>query len=83
VTPREAVDAKIAGAVHHFAWRAISTLDFVLKDPGLEPYINEARSIRAKLEESDHQAFEQVGQQFADILIGSEETSGGEQRPET
>jgi AbiV family abortive infection protein len=74
VIPREAVDPKIAEAVHHFAWRAISTLDFVLKDGNLERYVKQARSIRAKLAESDHQAFEQVGQQLAEILFGSEKT---------
>jgi hypothetical protein len=50
----------------------------VIKDGNLERYINEARSIRAKLAESDHQAFEQVGKQLADILFGSEETSDDE-----
>ncbi len=83
VTPRAAVDPKIAKAVHHFAWRAITTLDFVLKQGNLERYVEQARSIRAKLAESDHHAFEQVGQQLAEVLWGSEESSDGEQPPAT
>jgi AbiV family abortive infection protein len=75
MTPREVVDQKYAEAVHHFAWRAISTLDFVLKDGNLERYIEQARSIRDKLAERDHKAFEQIGQQMAEILFGPDDNS--------
>jgi AbiV family abortive infection protein len=79
VTPREAIDSKIAEAVRHFTWRAISTLDFVFKDGNLERYINQARLVRSNLSECDHQAFEEVGQQLVDIFFGSEEISDNEQ----
>jgi AbiV family abortive infection protein len=69
VTPCETVDRKYAEAVYHFAWRAISTLDFVLKDGNLERYIEQARSIRDKLAERDHESFEQAGQRMAAILF--------------
>jgi AbiV family abortive infection protein len=73
MTPREAVDQKFAEAVHHFAWRAISTLDFVLKDGNLGRYIEQARSIRDKLAERDHKAFEEIGQQVIEILFSPED----------
>jgi len=75
VIPREAVDQKYAEAVRHFAWRAVSTLDFVLKGGNLERYIQQARSIRGKLSEHDHKEFEQIGRQVAQILFGSEDVS--------
>jgi AbiV family abortive infection protein len=81
VTPRETVDLTFAKAVHRLAWRAISTLDFVLNDDNLHRYIERARSTRAKLAESDDQAFEQVGQQLADILLESGETPSGKRVP--
>jgi AbiV family abortive infection protein len=74
VTPHEAVDPNFAKATYQFAWRAITALDFVLKKGNLERYIAQARSIRAKLAESDHQAFEQVGQQLAEILFRPNES---------
>jgi AbiV family abortive infection protein len=73
VAPCETVDRKYAEAVHRFAWRAISTLDFVLKGGNLERYIEQARSIRDKLAERDHKSFEQAGQQMAAILFGPQE----------
>jgi len=38
----------LSDAVHRFAWRGITTLDFVLKDGNLERYIDQARALRAK-----------------------------------
>jgi hypothetical protein len=63
--------------VYHFAWRAISTLDFVLKDGNLERYIEQARSIRDKLAERDHESFEQAAQRMAEILFGPQDTLDG------
>jgi AbiV family abortive infection protein len=71
VAPRDAVNSTFSQAAHHFAWRAVSTLDFVLKDGNLERYIEKARSLRAKLSENDHQAFEQAAQELQDILFGA------------
>ncbi len=69
--PRDAVNSTFSQAVYHFAWRAVSTLDFVLKDGNLERYIEKARSLRAKLSKNDHQAFEQAAQGLQDILFGA------------
>lgn len=73
--PRQAVDCKIAEAANHYAWQAITMLDFVLKDGNLERYIAQARSIRSKLTESDHQALERAGQDLAQIFFGPDERS--------
>jgi hypothetical protein len=74
MTPREAVDPNLAEAVHQFAWRTITTLDFVLTDGNLERYIEIARSIRSKLAEADHQTIEEVGQHSVEILFGDAST---------
>jgi AbiV family abortive infection protein len=78
VAPREAVDPTYAETVCHFAWRAVTSLDFVLKEGNLERYISQARSIRSKLAGSDHQAFEQAGQRLADILFAPNKAAGDE-----
>jgi hypothetical protein len=75
VAPREAIAKEYAEAVSRFAWRAITTIDFVLKRGNLERYIEQARSIRSKLAESDHGAFEMKGQRIAEVLFGSDEVS--------
>jgi AbiV family abortive infection protein len=63
LTPRDAVDPALSQAVYHFAWRATSTLDFVMKDGNLERYLKIAHGIRAKATEQEHQFFEQLGKE--------------------
>lgn len=75
VSPWEAVDKKQADTVHHFAWRAVTNFDLVLGHGNLQRYVEQARSIRAKLAEDDHTSFEQIGQRIADILFGEEDAS--------
>ena len=48
VAPRQAVEPSFAKAVLKLAWRATSTLDFVLKGGNLEKYIENARGQRER-----------------------------------
>jgi AbiV family abortive infection protein len=75
ITPREAVDPELAQAMHRFAWRSISTLDFVLRDGNLERYIEQAKSMRAGMTESDHQTLEATATEmlFGDMKSRSDE----------
>jgi len=69
IAPRDAVEPSFAKAVHQLAWRATTTLDFVLKGGNLERYIDNARSVRAALTEQQHQDLERLGQErFAEIF---------------
>lgn len=77
VTPTEAVEPKVAEAVYALAWRASSTLDFLLKDGNLERYIASARALRSKLSEDDHRSMEAIAERvFADLF--SNEDNGDE-----
>ena len=42
VPPRKVIDAKFAKAVHQLAWRATTSVDFLLKGGNLERYIDSA-----------------------------------------
>jgi AbiV family abortive infection protein len=53
--PGDAVPLELARKVYDLAWRATSTIDFVMKNGNLERYIESARSIRAKLTEAQHE----------------------------
>jgi len=69
VTPVHAVQREIAETVHGLAWRASTSLDFLLKQGNLERYIASARTLRSKLSEEDHRAIEQLGERiFADLF---------------
>jgi AbiV family abortive infection protein len=69
MAPREAVEPLLSKTVYQLAWRAVTTLDFVLKGGNLERYIANARSIRKALTEEQHREFERVGEQkFQDIF---------------
>jgi AbiV family abortive infection protein len=70
ITPREAVGLELAQTIHRFAWRSIGALDFVLKDGNLERYMEQAKSVRAEMTESDHQTLEAMA---TEILIGGDE----------
>lgn len=63
ITPSEAVSPSLAKAVHRLAWRAVTTLDFVLKGGSLERYLENARSVRAALTEEEHRELERCGQE--------------------
>ena len=60
---------RFSKTVYQLAWRAVTTLDFVLKGGNLERYIDSARSIRKALTEEQHREFERMGEQkFRDIF---------------
>jgi len=56
--PRDAINAAFATVIYHLAWRATTTLDFILKGGNLDRYITRARSIRAALSDEEHQELE-------------------------
>ncbi len=64
IAPRDAVKPSLAKAVYHLAWRATTTLDFLLKGGNLERYIERARSVRAALTEEQHQELERRGKEL-------------------
>ena len=55
VKPSDSIRPESAEAVYMLAWRACSTVDFLLKDGNLERYIDTARTLRSKLTEEVHQ----------------------------
>jgi hypothetical protein len=63
VPPRDAIDPALAKAVLQLAWRATTTLDFVLNG-ALERYIENAQSIRTALTEKQHQELERLGKEL-------------------
>lgn len=73
ITPNDAVKSEIAEAVFMLAWRATTTLDFLLKDGNLDRYIDVARSVRAKMSEEQHAAMSAAGEELANLLFPVEE----------
>jgi AbiV family abortive infection protein len=69
-TPASAVTPEIANAVYELAWRAETTLDFLLKGGNLKRYIDSARLVRAKLTEADHRKLEEMGEAMFVTLFG-------------
>lgn len=69
VAPSAAVPLVLAQKVRQLAWRATTTLDFVLKAGNLERYIQNARSIRSKLSEEQHRALEAQGEELVAELF--------------
>jgi AbiV family abortive infection protein len=61
--PCDAVEPSFAEATCQLAWRAVTTLDFVLKDGNLERYIEKASSIRKSLTEEQHRELERAGEE--------------------
>jgi AbiV family abortive infection protein len=70
IAPASAVTPEVANSVYELAWRAETTLDFVLKGGNLKRYINSARAARAKLTEADHQKLEEMGEAMFVALFG-------------
>jgi AbiV family abortive infection protein len=76
VAPRSAVPTALAWKVRQLAWRATTTLDFVLKDGNLERYIEQARSIRSKLSESQHRELEMLAEHLGAALFAESDDCG-------
>jgi len=74
VASSSAVPPTLAQKVRQLAWRATTTLDFLLKGGNLERYIQEARSIRGELSEQQLQALEALGAQMATERFAASET---------
>jgi hypothetical protein len=60
LSPRNAIDPGFTNTVYNLAWRATSTLDFLLKGGNLESYISWAGSIRATLSDAEHQELDRL-----------------------
>jgi hypothetical protein len=65
-SPREGVDPKLAECVRKFAQLSAANLEFALSDGNLKRYMGQARAIRWKLSERDHQILEE----HAEVMIG-------------
>jgi len=70
VAPRQNVDPTLAKLVYQLAWRATTSIDFLLKKGNLERYIPTAQEIRDKLSEEAHQALERTAADVVDQLFG-------------
>jgi len=70
VAPRDSVDRGLAEMVYRLAWRATTTLDFLLKGGNLERYMTNAREIRAALSETEHQELERLGNELFRDFFG-------------
>ena len=69
IAPRDGVDPDFVKSVYRLAWRATTTLDFLLKGGNLDRYIENARAVRAVLTEKQHQELERIGAAFFDELF--------------
>lgn len=76
VRPNDAVEKEVAEAVYMFAWRALTTLDFLLKGENLRRCMDRSRAIRAKLTEAEHQAIEQIAGKISQELFSDREDNG-------
>ncbi len=75
ITPQQAVNRTMAEAVYGLAWQAVTFLDFLFKDGGLNRYIDVARSVRSTLSEEEHKEFEDEGLRVFNQLFNTTETA--------
>jgi AbiV family abortive infection protein len=76
VPPRATVPRELAVQVRQLAWRATTTLDFLLKGGSLERYIANARTVRNRLSEDQHRELESLAQQFTDQMFPDRDGGG-------
>ena len=67
--PNSAVSRDVSEAVYSLAWRATTTLDFLLKGGNLNRYIESARSIRERMTEEQHMELESVAKDLYESLF--------------
>lgn len=79
VRPNDAVSVDISEAVFMLAWRATTTLDFLLRDGNLDRYIDVAREVRAKMSEEQHVAMSAAGEEMANLLFPMESEDANDQ----
>ena len=65
--PSHAISKETSEVVYSLAWRATTTLDFLLKDGNLKRYIDAARLVREKMTEEQHQWVERMGKEFSHL----------------
>jgi AbiV family abortive infection protein len=68
-TPNELIPKDFAKTVHALAARFVTSVDFHLKNGGLERYFEQARIIRSKLSEMDHQQFERMAEENCEEIL--------------
>ncbi len=78
-TPNSAVSEDVSEAVYSLAWRAVTTLDFLLKGGNLKRYIESARLLRARMTEKQHVEVENVARDLCESLFPSGETDSGQE----
>ena len=67
--PSDSIEPQLADAIYNLAWRASSTLDFLLKGGNLERYMEGARKIRKALSEEQHRFIEARAKELATDLF--------------
>lgn len=70
LTPNEVIREDFARAVHTLAKRFTTSVDFLLKNGGIDRYFAQATSIRSALSELDHQMLEGMGKQYFERIFG-------------
>jgi AbiV family abortive infection protein len=81
MAPRDAIERSAAEATYQLAWRAVTTLDFVLKAGNLARYIDNARSVRKALTEAQHRELEHLGRDhFENIFCRPDDESQSQPR---
>jgi len=70
VTPNEVISEAFSRAAHGLARRFVTSVDFHLKNGGIDRYFAQAKSIRSKLKETDHQIFEKLGAETFEEVFG-------------
>lgn len=70
-SPRDGVDPGLSECVRTFAHMSATNLEFSFSDGNLKRYIEQARSIRSKLSDSDHQSLEDDAEQMIGWLFDS------------
>lgn len=81
LVPSEAIDPEKAAVVHELAWRAVTTLEFVLSDGNIERHFDMARRVRRTLTEADHLALEGAAEELARTLFSDGLADEAGQRP--
>lgn len=71
--PSYAISKETSDAVYYLAWRAVTSLDFLLKDGNLNRYIEAAKLVRERMSEEQHQWVERIGKEFSGFSSLSEE----------
>lgn len=72
-SPRDGVDPNLAECVRKFAQLSAANLEFAFSGGNLKRYMEQARAIRAKLSERDHQFLEENAEEMIGWLFGDQD----------